>query len=111
MGVKDLIKKRGAAYGPPNENHERTAMLWTAYYKAKHKHYGTSGDINGTWAVDADDVCFLNILQKIARCLSEAGPKANEDGLKDIQGYAECLLIMHSEKPEPQAAWAKPSGC
>lgn len=93
--IKAIVAKRGEAYGPPRENHERTALLWTAYYKAKFKHFGGSGDINDDWEATADDVCFLNILQKIARCLSQAGPKANEDGIRDIQGYAENLLIIN----------------
>lgn len=89
--IRDMVKERGAAYGPPNENHERTAMLWSAYFRAKYKYYPAAA----RWNVDRDDVCFLNILQKIARCLSEAGPKGNEDGIRDIQGYAENLLVMN----------------
>ena len=57
-------------YGPPAENHGRTAALWTAYL-------GTP--------VSAADVCALNILQKLSRDRHAA----KRDNLVDVAGYAE----------------------
>ena len=82
--VRGIVEERGRAYGPPEENHGRTALLWTAYLYARGREMKK---------LTPDDVCFLNILQKIARCLSKAGP--SKDSLEDIQGFAENLLIMH----------------
>jgi hypothetical protein len=59
-------------YGPPGENHGRTAALWTAYL-------GTP--------VSAADVCALNILQKLSR----ERHAAKRDNLVDVAGYAECM--------------------
>ena len=93
--IEGMVNARGASYGPPKENHDRTAMLWSAYFRAKYKQYPDMDAAGLAENIDRDDVCFLNILQKIARCQSEAGVKGNEDGIKDIQGYAENLLIMN----------------
>ncbi len=89
--IAKLIESRGAAYGPPAENHQRTALLWMAYLEAK-----AARSEGGALKLNADDICFLNILQKIARCLSEAGP--SKDSLLDIQGFAENLLILNNFK-------------
>lgn len=35
----------------------------------------------------------MNILQKIARCMSKAGP--SQDSLEDIQGFAENILMLY----------------
>jgi hypothetical protein len=79
--VKSLVTERGKAYGPPSENHWRTARFWHAY------------DLNTKSSSRTPiDVCFLNILQKIARCQSEAGP--SRDSLQDIKGYAENILMI-----------------
>lgn len=69
--------ERGAAYGDPAVHHERTATLWRAYLQAR-------------WATDvevftAEDVCWLNVLQKISRSM---GPKTTIDNYVDVAGYA-----------------------
>ena len=81
--VEEMVAERGAAYGPPSENHARTARFWSAYL------------LNRGYAFKPftpSDVCFLNILQKISRCMGEAGP--SQDSLQDIQGFAENLLTL-----------------
>jgi len=82
--IKKLVEERGVAYGPPAVNHVRTARLWTAYLSNR-GHFGRL-------IITPEDVCFLNILQKIARCMGDAGP--SRDSLEDIQGYAENLLTL-----------------
>ena len=80
--TQELVAERGEFYGPPAENHGRTARLWKAYLYGRPYSLGMS----------RMDVCFLNILQKIARCQSEAGPR--RDSLEDIMGYAENILMI-----------------
>lgn len=70
--------ERGESYGPPQVNHERTAILWTAYLEAK---YGTL--IGEMPALSTADVCYMNILQKMSRDMH--APK--EDNIVDQVGY------------------------
>ena len=77
--VSEIVKERGSSYGEPWDNHSRTAMLWNAYIGARKSSYLT-----------ATDVCFMNILQKISRCLDNAGPSV--DSVQDIAGYADNIL-------------------
>ena len=87
--VNEIVEERGKAYGHPSLNHQRTARFWHAYHLNGTLGYGRVGRF---------DVCFMNILQKIARCQSPAGP--SQDSLRDIQGYAENILIMLKEDEE-----------
>ena len=65
--------ERREDYGPPHENHARTATLWSAYLHARGR----------PAALSPEDVCWLNILQKISReCHA---PK--QDNLTDAIGY------------------------
>jgi len=69
-------------YGTPLDNHSRTARFWTLY--TEHR-------------FTAEDVCMLNILQKIARGMN----KITRDTLVDISGYAENInLILSQRKAE-----------
>ena len=47
---------RNQTYGPPRDNHSRTAALWQAYLSG----------LNGR-ELDYRDVCWLNVLQKASR--------------------------------------------
>jgi len=69
----DLVVDRGSVYGPPEDNHNRTARLWRAYLG------GMQGEL------DAVDVCMLNVLQKIARAQNGV---YHSDHFEDIIGYA-----------------------
>jgi len=60
---------RASSYGTPQENHGRTAAMWSAYLGVE---------------VTAADVCALNILQKLSR--ERNRPK--HDNRVDIAGYA-----------------------
>lgn len=68
---------RNESYGHPSDNHGLTAQYWNVYMTGK----GEDGDI---LKLTAEDVCFLNILQKISR--HQHAPK--RDNLVDIAGYA-----------------------
>ena len=64
---------RRSAYGPPGENHGRTATLWSAYLHSR----------GYPRALSPEDVCWLNILQKISRDMHSPQP----DNLVDAHGY------------------------
>ena len=64
---------RRAAYGPPGENHRRTALLWSAYLACR----------DYPRALSAEDVAWLNVLQKVSRDCHEP----SRDSLVDIVGY------------------------
>jgi hypothetical protein len=66
---------RNKAYGHPAANHSCTARLWRAYIERR---FGVD------LALTAEDVCMLNILQKVSR---EAHGHTR-DNLVDIAGYA-----------------------
>jgi hypothetical protein len=69
------VADRMASYGPPSENHACTADLWTAYLRRR-------GLLVGE--LDAEDVCWLNTLQKISREANER----KRDNLVDVVGFA-----------------------
>lgn len=70
-------------YGSAEVNHTRTANLWNTYLTAK---YNTSIELT------AEDICYLNILQKITRDMQ----KAKSDNLVDIAGYARNIEIIRN---------------
>lgn len=59
---------RQEAYGKPSDNHGRTAAMWSAYLGIE---------------LDAEDVCMLNVLQKVSRQTHAR----RRDNLVDIAGY------------------------
>jgi hypothetical protein len=75
--AKDVVIARGKKYGPPSTNHNNTARLWWAYLVARY------GDKDATFELDSEDVCIMNILQKISRNTHEL----THDSLIDIHGY------------------------
>ena len=80
---------RDREYGNPYDNLSDCAMLWSAYIKGK---YTLIDDI-GSLQLTAEDVAWLNVLQKIARTF--AG-RAKTDTYIDAAAYAaiagECAL-------------------
>jgi hypothetical protein len=66
---------RNRDYGEPIDNHGTTAALWAAWLKRRH---GIEIPLT------AEDVCFLNALQKLSRLAN----KVTFDGLVDVAGYA-----------------------
>lgn len=68
-------------YGHPKDNHQLTAALWENYLNRR----ATSAQaVGGKFLLDAEDVCMLNILQKIAR----HAHSRTEDNRLDIVGWA-----------------------
>jgi hypothetical protein len=53
-----IVEERGESYGPPSENHSCTASFWRDYIKRRY---------NVELPLDAEDVCWFNVLQKISR--------------------------------------------
>lgn len=66
-------------YGHPLDNHSRTAGLYAAYLGIP---------------ITAEQVCFLNILQKISREMN----RPTRDNLVDIAGYAANVEMIQSER-------------
>lgn len=67
-------------YGHPRDNHSRTAALWSAYLDGRR----TEGPLS------PEEVCFMNILQKIAR----SQQRITRDTLVDICGFAANVAIL-----------------
>ena len=70
-------------YGPPAVNHGRTAVLWQAYL-----------DTRSTGPLNAEDVCWLNTLQKMSREMHSK----TEDGLVDAAGYVENIALVRERQ-------------
>ena len=68
-------------YGHPLDNHGRTAEDWS-------KIWGI--------ALTPEDVCFMNIVQKISRMKTTG--KITRDGLVDIAGYAANVEMIQDER-------------
>jgi hypothetical protein len=64
---------RRDAYGHPSVNHGRTATLWSAYLHSR----------GYPAALSTEDVCWMNVLQKISRDIHSPQP----DNLTDAVGY------------------------
>lgn len=71
---------RAEDYGHPLDNHGLTAALWSAFLQVE---------------VGPEDVCFLNILQKIART---AHGRITRDTLVDVAGYAANVEMVLQER-------------
>jgi len=67
-------------YGKPEDNHRRTAVLFNAYLNARKVFHPVKDSVQ----LDAEDVCILNILQKISR----HAHSRKHDNLLDIVGWA-----------------------
>lgn len=65
-------------YGPPTENFERIAGMWSAYLGVD---------------VSANDVCCMMIALKIARIRS--GGAYHRDSAVDAAGYAALLEVLN----------------
>lgn len=72
---------RQDTYGHPADNHGCTAEMWTAYLNRK---YDLDLDL------DARDVCWLNVLQKISR----DAHLEKRDNLVDVVGYVANIEII-----------------
>ena len=71
---------RNHDYGHPLDNHSVTAGLWGTYLGVE---------------IGPEDVCFLNILQKVSRTVSG---HIIQDTLIDIAGYARNVEMIQLER-------------
>ena len=93
---------RNKTYGDPADNHLATARLWTVYI-IERKHAMQVAQGKGEcepmiFKITEADVCFLNILQKIARTIHG---ETTHDTLVDIAGYARNIEILQDKDEEP----------
>src|SRR5262245_59973887 len=77
------VDERGQDYGHPAVNHDRTARLWNAYL---------TGRPDTAAPLSAEDVCVLNILQKLAR----SQHRMTDDTLVDIAGFARNIELIRN---------------
>lgn len=70
----EAVQDRLVSYGHPIDNHGCTASLWRTYL---HRRYGLEVPI------DTEDVCWLNVLQKISRHANER----KRDNQVDVIGF------------------------
>lgn len=82
--AKAVYGERNQAYGHPQDNHQRTAELWSAYLN------GVLPLRRGLLNITPTDVCILNILQKISRLANGY----HRDSCVDIAGYAENICLI-----------------
>lgn len=87
LGNQSILDEAAAAvngarnedYGHPLDNHSRTAALWSTYVGVP---------------LTAEQVCFMNILQKVSRSVH----RPTRDTLVDIAGYAENIERTQAER-------------
>lgn len=83
--------ERNKDYGTPLDNHTATADLYRVWFRRK---YGVE------IPVDAEDVCWLNILQKISR----AANGVKRDTIVDVAGYSRNIEMVQDERHARQTA-------
>lgn len=69
-------------YGPPRENFERLAKLWSAYL-------GPRVAVNAP--LTAYDVAWMLLLLKVSRAARDRGAKTKRDTVVDAAGYVGCV--------------------
>lgn len=93
MEALDIIGgARREAYGPPERNFDRIALLWSAYLAASEykRPLGCEG-------VNAVDVCHMLDLVKLARLIESPD---HEDSMRDRFGYQGCYVdLVMGEQP------------
>jgi hypothetical protein len=79
---------RNNAYGPPDQDFQRTADLWTIY-------------LNGRRIIEAHDVAIMMSLLKISRL---SWDPTKRDSWVDLAGYAACGydIITNNKQEETQ---------
>lgn len=83
--VTETVVNRGSDYGSPANNHEVTATMWSTWLSRK---------LGVAIKISAEDVCLLNVMQKLARLA--AGTK--DDSLLDIAGYVENVAMLRPDQ-------------
>lgn len=82
---------RNKDYGSPLGNHSNVAAYWRLWVERK---YGI------VVPFDAEDVCWMNILQKVSR----EGNARKRDNLVDVAGYVRNVEMVQDEAHENSVA-------
>lgn len=85
--IRIIHGARNQDYGHPLDNHSTTAALWGAYIDALRARGRTIGP---------EDVCYLNILQKVSRAVTTGVYK--RDTPVDVAGYAGNVEMIQDER-------------
>lgn len=83
---------REKTYGDPGKNLRVVADLWTTYLKARNN--------GGEVSVNAEDVCHMMTLLKIARLTNTPG---HSDSLVDICGYTALVERLYDSQQKAQS--------
>lgn len=83
--VLATVAARGAAYGSPADNHQTTANMVSEWLSRR---------LKTPVKLSAEDVCMLNIIQKVSRLAS--GTK--DDSYLDIAGYVENVAMLREDQ-------------
>ena len=89
-----VSEDRQETHGDPKDNHRATAWFWSIYIDEKLKAVQKIAPVRQI-NLTPEDVCFLNILQKIARTIHG---EVTTDTLVDIAGYARNIEILLGEE-------------
>lgn len=82
---------RDREYGPPTVNLDNCAMLFSAYLAGKYAGKIPATELHGsTFVVTAEDVAWLNTLQKIARTYEAVKPDTYIDAAAYSAIAGEC---------------------
>lgn len=78
---------RNKQYGHPLDNHSTTAAFFNIYIEALRR--------RGKLELDAEDICWLNVLQKVSREATTGSGK--RDTAVDVAGYAGNVEMVRDE--------------
>lgn len=84
-GVIKLVRERGSAYGCPSENHQLTADMLSSWLSRR---------LRQTIVISAEDVCMINVLQKLSRLAFTT----KDDSWFDVAGYTENVAMLKPEQ-------------
>lgn len=92
---KILLARRGD-YAHPQDNHQLTADLWQAWLSARLPSSCSSQSVVAQLPgrITPEDVCILNILQKVSRLAHGT----HDDSLLDIVGYVENIGMLRPDQ-------------
>lgn len=88
--IKETVAKRSGSYAHPSINHQVTADMWNAYLTGRASSLPEGSEL----ALTAEDICAMNVLQKISRLAAGF----HEDSWVDIAGYAENVAMLKPEQ-------------
>jgi len=83
--IEHTCGDRDVEYGLPKENLESISILWTAYLVSKYRGLVIGQTPIGQFDITAEDVAWLNVLQKISRTFSG---NVKADTYEDAAAYS-----------------------